>query len=197
MGSSLLFFLLFLFLPTVHSFLRRGDENSNKTLCDHIRPQELPEECTCTEPGPWSLVIACQKRFNSTYFNDTIGMKIDIEPCTTPGSSVTLDITEQDHNISYTIAGVKAGEEKNIPIPGLSIWVPTIGHLGVDAAVLIAGNPDSLTLKVGLNACAVVRDHALCASSIPGLNQILPWWVLSGTYSFGDICNTTLAMKIG
>ena len=31
----------------------------------------------------------------------------------------------------------------------------------------------------------------ICASSIPGLNQILPWYVLEGTYSFGNICNNT------
>ena len=34
-------------------------------------------------------------------------------------------------------------------------------------------------------------QHEVCASQIPGLNTILPWYVLSGTYSFGDICNTT------
>ena len=68
--------------------------------------------------------------------------------------------------------------------------VPTIGHVGIDAAVLISGNPDQLTLKIGLNACAQLTTHQLCASSIPGISNILPWYVLSGTYSFGDICGS-------
>jgi hypothetical protein len=55
---------------------------------------------------------------------------------------------------------------------------------------LITGNPDSLTLKIGLNACVQLPTTGLlCASSIPGLHTILPWYVLSGTYSFGDICH--------
>jgi hypothetical protein len=166
--------------------------NNYKTgACERIHPEELPEECTCSEPHPLSLVIECLKPFNSTYFNDTIGLKIVLDPCDEQGSSISLDITEEDHHINYMIAGIRAGEEKNIPIPGLSIIVPTIGHVGVDAAVLIMGNVDQLTLKVGLNACAVVHQKTLCASSIPGLHTILPWWVLSGTYSFGDLCNAT------
>jgi hypothetical protein len=50
------------------------------------------------------------------------------------------------------------------------------------------GNPDSLTLKIGLNACVALAHKMICASDIPGLNTVLPWYVLSGTYSFGDIC---------
>mmetsp|Transcript_35129 Transcript_35129/g.64631 ORF Transcript_35129/g.64631 Transcript_35129/m.64631 type:complete len:207 (-) Transcript_35129:332-952(-) len=162
----------------------------NKTACDVIHPEELPDECWCKEHGPYGLVIECDKKFKSRYFNDTIGMKIDVDPCNELGSRVSLDIVEKEHNIDYTITGIRAGEEKNIPIPGLSIAVPTIGHLGVDAAVLIAGNPDHLTLKIGLNACVVVHDKNICASSVPGLNKVLPWYVLSGTYSFGDICDS-------
>jgi hypothetical protein len=117
-------------------------------------------------------------------------MKINIDPCNRDGSRITLDITEKEHNIDYPITGIRAGEANMIPIPGLSIAVPTIGHVGLDAAVLITGNPDSLTLKIGLNACVQLPTTGLlCASSIPGLHTILPWYVLSGTYSFGDICN--------
>lgn len=111
---------------------------------------------------------------------------------------ISLDITERDHNIDYSIAGIRAGEAKNIPIPGLSIMVPGVGHLGLDAAVVIYGNPDKLVLKVGLNACVgVAHHHTICASSIPGLNRILPWYVLSGTYSFGDVCGTNVTASTG
>mmetsp|Transcript_49863 Transcript_49863/g.149934 ORF Transcript_49863/g.149934 Transcript_49863/m.149934 type:complete len:212 (-) Transcript_49863:108-743(-) len=178
--------------------LRASDFLSgNRTACDMIHPEELPQECTCTEPhGPYSLVIECNKKFDHKYFNDTIGMKIDVDPCNDEGSRISLDVTEKKKGIDYTITGIRAGEEKNIPIPGLSIVVPTVGHLGVDAAVLIAGNPDKLTLKVGLNACMAISGHKnLCASSVPGLNKVLPWYVLSGTYSFGEICTTDIGKE--
>mmetsp|Transcript_29368 Transcript_29368/g.33771 ORF Transcript_29368/g.33771 Transcript_29368/m.33771 type:complete len:282 (+) Transcript_29368:152-997(+) len=172
----------------LNSFVQSSKES---LLCDHIRPDELPSECDCRQPGTYVLIIECLKTFNSTYLNDTIGMKIDIDPCNSEGSKVSIDVTEKDHNIDFPIAGLRAGENKNIPIPGLSFIVPTIGHVGIDAAVLIAGNPDKLTLKIGLNACAQLTSHQICASSIPGLSNILPWYVLSGTYSFGDICGSS------
>jgi len=87
-------------------------------MCEAIHPDQLPDECSCREPGPYSLVIECLKTFNSTYFNDTIGMKIDLDPCNPDGAKMTMDVTEQDHGIDYTIAGIRAGESKNIPIPG-------------------------------------------------------------------------------
>jgi hypothetical protein len=88
------------------------------SMCAHIHPEELPEECSCREPGKYSLVIECLKTFNSTYFNDTIGMKIDLDPCNEEGAKLSLDVTEKEHDIEYPIAGIRAGESKNIPIPG-------------------------------------------------------------------------------
>lgn len=165
------------------------------TMCEHINPDDLPEECYCRDDWPFNLVIECLKTFNSTYFNDTIGMKIDLDPCNEDGAKLSLDVTEMKHHIEYPIAGVRAGESKNIPIPGLAMIVPGIGNVGVDVAVLIAGNPDMLRLKVGLNACAQLStDHQLCASSIPGVANILPWYILKGTYSFGDVCQTRRAI---
>jgi hypothetical protein len=160
----------------------------NQSLCERIHPEDLPEECFCREPGPLSLVVECVKVFNNTYFNDTIGMKIDVDPCNKEGSRVSVDVTEKDYNIDFPISGIRAGEETNIPIPGLAIMVPAVGHVGVDLAVLVTGNVDSLTMKIGLNACAALATKQLCASAIPGLNLILPWYVLQDTYSFGDIC---------
>jgi hypothetical protein len=173
--------------------LRRHHGSSNESICERL--YDIPEECDCTEPAPMSAVIACTKTFRHEYFNDTIGMAVNLLPCDPEGAKLTVDTTELKHGIDYTVAGVKAGETKNFPIPGLSIIVPTIGHLGVDVSVYIGGNIDSLRLKVGLNACAVLGDdHSVCASSVPGLNQILPFWVLKGTYSFGNVCNATSTM---
>jgi hypothetical protein len=179
---------LVLFAAVIHA---APTKRKVKGACERIHPEDLPDECSCSEPHPLSLVIECTKPFDSMYFNDTIGMKIVIDPCDEQGSSMSLDVTEKEHHIDYKIAGLRAGEEKEIPIPGLSVIVPGLGSLGVDAAVLIMGNVDQLTMKVGLNACAVIRHKNICASSIPGLHTILPWWVLYGTYSFGDLCNAT------
>lgn len=171
---------------------------SGGTMCDHINPDDLPDECSCKDDWPFSLVIECLKEFNSTYFNDTIGMKIDLDPCNEDGAKLSLDVTEMKHHIEYPIAGIRAGESKNIPIPGLAMIVPGVGNVGVDVAVLIAGNPDKLRLKVGLNACAQLStDHQLCASGIPGLSNILPWYILEGTYSFGDVCQNNRAILAG
>lgn len=126
-------------------------------------------------------------------FNDTIGLEIIISPCDPEGASVSIDVTERNYNIEYPISGIRADEEQDYPIPGLAIIVPGLGHVGLDVAVLVSGNLDSLTLKIGLNACIALAQRTICASSIPGVNQILPWYVLSGTYKFGDACsgNTT------
>jgi len=162
------------------------------SACDRIHPEELPEECTCREGhGPHSLVIECLKPFNNTFFNDTIGLKLVVEPCNELGSSVSLEVTDTKHNIDFPISRIRAGENKIIPIPGLSVMVPEVGHVGIDAVVYIAGNPDLLLLKVGLDACLAVRHRFVCAESLPYLNGTLPWWVLSGTYRFGDMCNST------
>lgn len=90
----------------------------NTSMCERIHPEDLPDECSCREPGPYSLVIECLKTFNSTFLNDTIGMKIDLDPCNEDGAKMSLDVTEKEHNIDYTLAGIVAGESKNIPIPG-------------------------------------------------------------------------------
>ena len=196
-GSRILSALLL--LPTievVEGRLAVPVAPKNFSLCERLHPEDLPPECSCREPGHYTVIIECLKEFESPYFNDTIGMKIDLDPCNADGSRLSLDVTEQNHGIDFPIAGISAGEERNIPIPGLSIAVPMVGHLGVDVAVKISGNPDSLTLKVGLNACAALAHKIVCASAIPGLSNILPWYVLSGTYSFGDVCNSTTGVII-
>ena len=169
---------------------RNSPSKKKKSLCDRLHPEELPQECICREAGNLHVVVDCIKPFNSTFFNDTIGMSMDIDICNESGSSVTIDVTEKNHHNDFPIEAIRAGEEKNIPIPGLSIIMPAIGSFGVDATVLIAGNPDNLTMKIGLNACLSAGHHReICASSIPGLNTIFPFYFINGTYSFGHVCD--------
>lgn len=166
------------------------------SMCERIHPEDLPEECTCFDKRPLGLLIKCLKVFNSSVFNDTIGMMVDVDPCNPEGSSVSVNVTEQQHDVNFAIAKVRAGEEQDYPIPGVSIIVPGFGNVGLDVAIYIAGNPDSLLLKIGLNACVVLPPaYSICASAIPGLNTILPWWILSGTYHFGEICGNSTSTR--
>ena len=160
--------------------------SQNSTGC--ARLGQLPEECHCHEPGHHQLKIECLKQFSSMVFNDTIGLMIDLDPCNADGSRLNVDLVELNHNIHYTVAGISAGDEEDYPIPGLAVVVPGVGHIGMDLAVMIEGNPDMLRIKLGLDACIALPSHQLCAESIPGLNMILPWYVLSGNYTFSDIC---------
>jgi len=172
------------------SHYNHKNKTSNATACAKFK--DLPEECHCKEPGHHQVKIDCLKPFDSIFFNDTIGLLINFDPCNAEGSKMDVEIIEVNHNIEYTIAGIDVGEEQIFPIPGMSIVVPTLGHVGLDLVVLMEGNPDMLKVKLGLDACAVVHDRQVCASSIPGLNLILPWYVLQGNYTFGDYCETWL-----
>jgi hypothetical protein len=192
---SLLFLpslLLTALLSPTTARLHDRPPNNNTTFCQIVQP-DLPPECSCQDntAGPLSFVVACVKVFDDVMLNDTIGIDLTLAPCDAQGSSLSLNLTEQAHGINFRIAGLRAGDETNFPIPGLSALVPGIGSVGVDMAVLIFGNVDALTLEIGLNACAMVHTHEICASAIPGLNRILPWWILQGTYSFGHVCNAT------
>jgi hypothetical protein len=169
-----------------------GDKiSTSDDVCDRL--ENLPAECSCREGllSKKSVVIECVKVFNGTRFNDTIGIALKMEPCDPAGSSISLDITDTIYHVDFPISQVRAGERQILPIPGLSAIVPGVGHAGIDAVVLIAGNPDELQLQVGLDACVQVRDRFVCAESLPGLGGAFPWWILHGTYRFGDYCESS------
>jgi hypothetical protein len=190
----------------LRGFPKHGIKQNNHTsFCSRIHPEDLSSDCTChdgntssSSEGPLSFVVECERVFDSSIFNDTLAIKLIVAPCDARGSSISLDIVELKHNLIYKVEDIRAGDEVNLPIPGVSVVVPGIGHVGIDAAVLISGNPDELTLKVGVNACVAIRDKQVCASDIPGLDRILPWWILSGTFTFGDICgnNSTGVIQV-
>lgn len=189
----------------LRGFPKQGKPSNHTSFCSRIHPEDLSSDCSChdgnassSSEGPLSFVVECKRVFDSSIFNDTLEIKMVVAPCDARGSSISLDIVELKHNLVYKVEDIRAGDEVNLPIPGVSVVVPGIGHIGIDAAVLISGNPDELTLKVGVNACLAIRDKQVCASDIPGLDRILPWWILSGTYTFGDICgNHSTAVILG
>eukprot|EP00584_Thalassiosira_punctigera_P017645 CAMPEP_0172555072 /NCGR_PEP_ID=MMETSP1067-20121228/57837_1 /TAXON_ID=265564 ORGANISM="Thalassiosira punctigera, Strain Tpunct2005C2" /NCGR_SAMPLE_ID=MMETSP1067 /ASSEMBLY_ACC=CAM_ASM_000444 /LENGTH=192 /DNA_ID=CAMNT_0013343577 /DNA_START=76 /DNA_END=654 /DNA_ORIENTATION=+ len=160
------------------------------SLCNRMHPENLPDECICSELENLHVLVQCVKSFNGAFFDDTLGIELNLDVCNDLGSTISLDVTELNHNIDHAISAIRAGEEKNIPIPGLSVILPHLGSFGVDTTVVIAGNPDRLRLKVGLNACSQVHHKEICLSDIPGLTSEFPWYILEDDYSFGDICNS-------
>ena len=81
------------------------------------------------------------------------------------------------------------GEDKDIDIPGLSVTIPYINvNAGIVLDVSVGGNAESLSLKVGIDACAqlpVVGKQ--CGSK---LTSDLPIWLIKETYAFGSLCKS-------
>lgn len=175
-----------------HSAPELGAPAGIPAVCSDVQPY-LPKECACAAGSSHeSFNISCSVHLveSTLKLNDTIGVAIEVSPCANP-SSVSLDILEANHHIDFPITSVQAGDDVQIPIPGLSVAIPKIGSVGVDADVAVDGNPDHLTLKIGLNACGKIDGKAICASQIPLLNKVLPIWLVDHSFSLGSFCNST------
>jgi len=120
---------------------------------------------------------------------DKIGIRLDVKPCAEPEAYVNVAVTEANHNLSYSIAGIKAGQEEDIPLPGVSIDIPKVGNAGVDVAVELGGNLDALTISVGVDACVGVGPKEVCGHALAP--KLLPIWLLEGTFHFGSLCGNS------
>ena len=118
---------------------------------------------------------------------DTIGVKLDLEPCADP-MTFSLDITESDLGIDFPIADLTAGEDEEILVPGLSISIPGVPvGAGIAMDIKIDGNIEQLDLSIGVDACANIPIIGQeCGSSlVPGL----PIWLLNDEFDFSDFCS--------
>ena len=152
------------------------------SLCS-IVSGDLPSSCSCQDQQ-LGATLTCSVNMLGV---ETVGVQAVLAPCDST-AHMDLDIYETDLGINYTIAGVSAGEEKDIPIPGLDIDIPVIGNAGVNVAVEFGGNLSELEVKLGLDACIdlpVVGEH--CGSA---LTKELPIWILSGSYDFSSLCSS-------
>merc|ERR1712032_1789594 len=159
----------------------------NQTFCQIIAT-DLPSECNCTDKKLGGVVNCSVSLLGS----DRISLIADVAPCDDV-AHMDLKVTEQNHQLNYTLAGIAAGQTVYEPIPGLSIDVPEIGNAGVDVVVTIDGSLEKLELKLGLDACAEVHDHKVCVSR---LTSSLPWWVLDGSFHFSNFCKAALAESV-
>jgi len=156
----------------------------NETFCQIIS-SDLPSECNCTDKKLGG-VVNCSVRLLQS---DEISLIADVAPCDDV-AHMDLIVSELKHQINFTLAGIKAGQTVNEPIPGLSVDVPKIGNAGVDAMVKIDGGLDMLELSLGLDACAEIHGYKVCGGS---LTSHLPFWVLHGSFHFSNFCKEALA----
>lgn len=150
-------------------------------LCDYIADY-LPSFCSC-EDKDLGAIAQCDVDVLGL---DTIGVKADFEPCAQP-LHIDLEITESDMGIDYPITGITAGEDNEIPIPGLSWGIPIVGTADAEMAVKIDGNLDDVTISLGVDACATVLGVEECGSD---LTSELPIYLLNSEFDFSDICDS-------
>ena len=151
-------------------------------FCDYIW-DDLPDECDCDDRD-YGGIVECDVDLMGL---DTVGVKIDIEPCAEP-MKFEMDITESDLGIDYPIVNIGPGTDEHVPIPGLSIDLPGVGDAGVDAIISLDGNIDELTLGFGVDACVDTPIGDACGADIPITGNPFPIMLLDATYDFGDLC---------
>ena len=115
---------------------------------------------------------------------DTVGVVLDMEPCAVP-MYYSFTMTDADSGISYSTE-FDVGVEEAIPVPGVSVVVPGLGTAGVYMDTLINGNIDSLTIDIGIDACATLFYDLTCASTVDPTD--FPIWLLESTFNFGSVC---------
>merc|ERR1712025_1398391 len=99
---------------------------------------------------------------------------LDIKPCAYP-EEIDVFVVWDSGNFSRAIA--TADGTQTVPIPGLSIAVPKVGSVGVDALLRAQGNADMLSLAIGIDACGQVHNKEMCGSMLPYLKRVLPVWL--------------------
>mmetsp|Transcript_153281 Transcript_153281/g.293552 ORF Transcript_153281/g.293552 Transcript_153281/m.293552 type:complete len:191 (-) Transcript_153281:302-874(-) len=156
---------------------------SQRGFCE-ILSRDLPSKCGCADAvrgGTVNCTLALLE-------HDRIGVRLDVRPCDEV-AHVNIAVIEASHGINFTVAGVRAGQTKEIPVPGLAVYIPHLGNAGLDVSVRVEGNLDELHMEVGLNACVMVAERRVCGSQ---LTRHLPLWILKGSYAFGKACEARL-----
>eukprot|EP00462_Mataza_sp_D1_P004746 CAMPEP_0175110814 /NCGR_PEP_ID=MMETSP0086_2-20121207/14349_1 /TAXON_ID=136419 /ORGANISM="Unknown Unknown, Strain D1" /LENGTH=258 /DNA_ID=CAMNT_0016389073 /DNA_START=16 /DNA_END=792 /DNA_ORIENTATION=- len=151
------------------------------SICSVIK-SDLPSECSCADVPDGSDV----KCLVNLLGLDKIGLEIQLRPCSSP-ATISLAVTDTKFGIHYQIAKINAGIDKQIPIPGLNVDIPLIGNAGVVLDLDFDGNAGSLSVLVGLDACAKVKiiHKTECGSK---LTHKLPIKILHGKWDFSSQC---------
>mmetsp|Transcript_2990 Transcript_2990/g.8718 ORF Transcript_2990/g.8718 Transcript_2990/m.8718 type:complete len:247 (+) Transcript_2990:61-801(+) len=151
---------------------------------------DLDEElCSCTDLAGQKVILDCEVpiKISALNFTDSFGVKVSADPCADP-ASLTVDVVERAFGIDVPLKTIVVGSKILEPIPGLAINVPDVGYASVDIDIEFHGDIDELTVKAGLTACIKSQGEEVCGEDIPYLKDLLPIWLIDGTYNFGHVC---------
>ena len=129
-------------------------------FCNEISPI-LPSECSCSSQQ-YGATVGCAVNFFDV---DTIGLTGEFELCHNPASA-TIKVNDTKFGINHELAGLVAGKAIDFPIPGLSLDIPDIGSVGVNAVFDIEDDLENMDIKLGLDACGKVLGHSVCGSKL-------------------------------
>ena len=117
-----------------------------------------------------------------------IFVQATILPCINP-ASVALEVTEAYYKIDYLVGKFSAGVNEDIPIPGLSLDIPLVGEVGVNAIVQVDGDASEFDFNLGLDGCMSIAEKTVCGGD---LTSYLPVWILNATITLSDLCASTM-----
>jgi hypothetical protein len=147
--------------------------------------------CTCTDFADHKFVMDCEIPIRLPILNltDSIGMKVMGDPCKDP-ATISIDVVERNFAIDMPVQTITVGSALLLPIPGLAFSVPDLGMVSIDVDVQFDGTIDKLRLQAGINACVKSNGRTLCGEEISWLQNLLPLWIIDGTWNFGTLCNS-------
>ena len=157
-------------------------------FCGEITPHLPSDSCSCTSL-PLGAKVGCTVNFFDV---DTIGITASLDLCDDPASA-DIRVNDTKIGIDHELAGLTAGKLVDVPIPGLSLTIPKIGSVGVNAVFDIEGDLEQLDLKLGIDACGKILGHELCGAR---LTKKLPIYVLDHTFNFGSLCKQALEKSL-
>lgn len=148
-------------------------------FCGEIQ-SHLPDRCSCV-----SLMYGAQIGCEVDFFHvDTIGFTATLDVCDVPATA-NIRVNDTKIGIDHELAGLTAGKAVDIPVPGLSLTIPKIGSVGVNAVFDIEGDLEALDIKLGIDACGKILGVQLCGEK---LTKKLPIYLLDHTFNFGSLC---------
>lgn len=99
-------------------------------------------------------------------------------------------MVEKNFAIDMPVQRITCGSSLLVPIPGLVFNIPDVGQLSVDVDVEFDGTIDKLRIEAGVNACVKAGGETMCGEDIPWLQNLLPIWIIDGTWHFASVCNS-------
>jgi hypothetical protein len=154
-------------------------------VCDDIR-DNLPDFCSmpsCDFTKKDGVDIKCKIDLSIEAFDLEAKLNICDE---TEGAGISFHIEDEDLKISWDHT-FRAGDDVDIPIPGLSIDVG-IASAGVDLDAGFTISASAVDITAGINACAEILFGKICGSDLPVIGSVLPINLLDLEFDYQTVC---------